>query len=559
MHPIYDKLNFMKNLRIMDREVKREGRCCGLPEAESYSDCQVRWRLQERVRPKLERTKASLTWKNERHASGHVFRPGPVWGCDRLVSRAKVIENQVMAISVISVSSDSSEDSVGTPAGRVILFGTIPTTIPDTTPVITPPTTQTDTTVIPTETPIIAPTIPPSPDYTPASPDYSPASDSESDPSEDPSSDHIPPLPATSPFLSSNDDTTDSDTPDTPPLPTYGKCLAPIIGATMTVEEFEELVARRVAEELEAREAARTLEPLNENGDELEGENGGNGNGNGGNGNGNGGNGGNGNGGNGNRNGNHEWFPDEEDRVERFIGGLPDNIQGNVIAANPARLQDAIRIANQLWSKSPGYAAKKAENNKGMESNLGITVTATASSRGKILVGKCIVGCSCSKHSRLQLEISRNLCYDMEDQDPFQEGFVLKLRNQTVKPTKKTRMETSPGNQTEHKTQKYIEKGCQVLSGASYIQKADDKNGGDATEKVPTSTRISRIVPRHLPGLPPTRKLMNRLAIPLDEIQVDDKLNFIEEPVEIMDHEDKRLKQIRIPIVKEPVDLQDGP
>ncbi|GJX89871.1 hypothetical protein Tco_0343197 [Tanacetum coccineum] len=90
-----------------------------------------------------------------------------------------------MAISVISISSDSSEDSVGTPAGRVILFGTIPTTIPDTTPVITPPATQTDTPVIPTETPIIAPTIPPSPDYTPASPDYSPASDSESDPSFD--------------------------------------------------------------------------------------------------------------------------------------------------------------------------------------------------------------------------------------------------------------------------------------------------------------------------------------------------------------------------------------
>ncbi|GKE46574.1 hypothetical protein Tco_1477832, partial [Tanacetum coccineum] len=126
-----------------------------------------------------------------------------------------------MAISVISISSDSSEDSVGTPAGRVILFGTIPTTIPDTTPVITPPATQTDTPVIPTETPIIAPTIPPSPDYTPASPDYSPASDSESDPSEDPSSDHIPPLPAISPFLSSDDDTTDSDTPDTPPSPTH--------------------------------------------------------------------------------------------------------------------------------------------------------------------------------------------------------------------------------------------------------------------------------------------------------------------------------------------------
>ncbi|GKB55521.1 putative reverse transcriptase domain-containing protein [Tanacetum coccineum] len=40
------------------------------------------------------------------------------------------------------------------------------------------------------------------------------------------------------------------------------------------------------------------------------------------------------------------------------------------------------------------------------------------------------------------------------------------------------------------------------------------------------------------------------LAIPLDEIQVDDKLNFIEEPVEIMDREVKCLKQSRIPIVK---------
>ncbi|GJR19233.1 putative reverse transcriptase domain-containing protein [Tanacetum coccineum] len=40
------------------------------------------------------------------------------------------------------------------------------------------------------------------------------------------------------------------------------------------------------------------------------------------------------------------------------------------------------------------------------------------------------------------------------------------------------------------------------------------------------------------------------LAIPLDEIHVDNKLNFIEEPVKIMDREVKRLKQSRIPIVK---------
>ncbi|GJU86880.1 hypothetical protein Tco_1294426 [Tanacetum coccineum] len=124
----------------------------------------------------------------------------------------------VMAISVILVSSDSSEESVGTPTGRVILFGTIPTTILDTTPSVIPPTTHIDT--IPIS--IVSPTIPPSLGYTPASSDYSPASDTEFDPSEDLSSDHIPPLSATSPFISSTNDSSDSDIPDTPPSPTHG-------------------------------------------------------------------------------------------------------------------------------------------------------------------------------------------------------------------------------------------------------------------------------------------------------------------------------------------------
>nr|GEV15216.1 hypothetical protein [Tanacetum cinerariifolium] len=128
-----------------------------------------------------------------------------------------------MATSVISISSDSSKDNIGTPAGRVILFDTIPTTIPDTTSVITPRT---------TDTPIIAPTIPPSPDYTPASPDYLPAFEAESGPSKDPSSGHIPPLPAISPFLSSDDDTTDSDTPDTPPSPTHDTPFTEITAST---------------------------------------------------------------------------------------------------------------------------------------------------------------------------------------------------------------------------------------------------------------------------------------------------------------------------------------
>nr|GFD21897.1 putative reverse transcriptase domain-containing protein [Tanacetum cinerariifolium] len=40
------------------------------------------------------------------------------------------------------------------------------------------------------------------------------------------------------------------------------------------------------------------------------------------------------------------------------------------------------------------------------------------------------------------------------------------------------------------------------------------------------------------------------LAVPLDGLHVDDKLHFVEEPVEIMDREVKRLKRSRIPLVK---------
>nr|GFC67931.1 putative reverse transcriptase domain, ribonuclease H-like domain, aspartic peptidase domain protein [Tanacetum cinerariifolium] len=40
------------------------------------------------------------------------------------------------------------------------------------------------------------------------------------------------------------------------------------------------------------------------------------------------------------------------------------------------------------------------------------------------------------------------------------------------------------------------------------------------------------------------------LVVPLDGLHFDDKLQFVEEPVEIMDHEVKRLRNSRVPIVK---------
>nr|GEY76212.1 putative reverse transcriptase domain-containing protein [Tanacetum cinerariifolium] len=49
------------------------------------------------------------------------------------------------------------------------------------------------------------------------------------------------------------------------------------------------------------------------------------------------------------------------------------------------------------------------------------------------------------------------------------------------------------------------------------------------------------------------------LAVPLDGLHFDDKLYFVEEPVEIVDREVKRLKQSRIPLVKVRWNSKRGP
>nr|GEX96694.1 putative reverse transcriptase domain-containing protein [Tanacetum cinerariifolium] len=72
---------------------------------------------------------------------------------------------------------------------------------------------------------------------------------------------------------------------------------------------------------------------------------------------------------------------------------------------------------------------------------------------------------------------------------------------------------------------------------------------GIALKRGYTFWQTGEVEPRYIG---PFKKCLSDepLAIPLDEIHIDDKLRFVEEPVEIMDHEVKRLKQSCIPIVK---------
>ncbi|GJS75942.1 putative reverse transcriptase domain-containing protein [Tanacetum coccineum] len=59
----------------------------------------------------------------------------------------------------------------------------------------------------------------------------------------------------------------------------------------------------------------------------------------------------------------------KEDKVKRFVGGLPDNIQGNVIAVEPAKLQDANHIANNLMDQKPKGYTRSAKNKRRLKNN----------------------------------------------------------------------------------------------------------------------------------------------------------------------------------------------
>nr|GEX69833.1 hypothetical protein [Tanacetum cinerariifolium] len=68
---------------------------------------------------------------------------------------------------------------------------------------------------------------------------------------------------------------------------------------------------------------------------------------------------------------NAKMIPDETDKVERYVGGFPNNIQGSVMASKPKIFQEAIEFTRSLMDqKVCAYATRKADNKKRMDNNL---------------------------------------------------------------------------------------------------------------------------------------------------------------------------------------------
>ncbi|GJR80598.1 putative reverse transcriptase domain-containing protein [Tanacetum coccineum] len=117
-----------------------------------------------------------------------------------------------------------------------------------------------------------------------------------------------------------------------------------------------------------------------------------------------------------------KMVPEEDDRVEKFIGGLLDNIQGNVIAAEPTRLQDVVRITNNLMDqKFKRYAVKNAENKRRLEVNQRDNRGQQPPFKRPNIGGHCTVRCGkCNNVGHLTQDCKghyRSDCLKLKDQN----------------------------------------------------------------------------------------------------------------------------------------------
>ncbi|GKC94496.1 putative reverse transcriptase domain-containing protein [Tanacetum coccineum] len=63
-------------------------------------------------------------------------------------------------------------------------------------------------------------------------------------------------------------------------------------------------------------------------------------------------------------------FPEESDKVKKYVGGLPDMIQGSVMASKPKKMQDAIEFATELMDQKIRTLAEcQIENKRKQDDN----------------------------------------------------------------------------------------------------------------------------------------------------------------------------------------------
>nr|GEZ70226.1 putative reverse transcriptase domain-containing protein [Tanacetum cinerariifolium] len=236
--------------------------------------------------------------------------------------------------------------------------------------------------------------------------------------------------------------------------------------------------------------------------------------------------------------------PNKEDKVERFVRGLPDNIQGNLIVVEPTKLQDAIRIANNLMDqKLKGYARSaetkrrlgnnprdnhgqqpvfKRQNVGGQNTTRAYTAKNNRAPAGN-LPGIVFYKCGRLRNFRKDYPTLRNQNHGNQTRNKngnktgdnkatarayaIGGGGANLDSNVVMGDDCDDRSKSKLNIISSTKTQKYIQKGCQVYLAQVTSKKADDKSKEKRLKDVSIIREFPEVLPEDFPGLTPARQV----------------------------------------------------
>ncbi|GJV62246.1 putative reverse transcriptase domain-containing protein, partial [Tanacetum coccineum] len=96
-------------------------------------------------------------------------------------------------------------------------------------------------------------------------------------------------------------------------------------------------------------------------------------------------------------------FPKESDEVEKYVGELPDMIQGSVMASKPKTMQDAIKFANELMDQNIcTIAERQAKKKRKLGDNLRNNHTQQQPNKRQNVAKAYTAGPVCSQVQQLQ-------------------------------------------------------------------------------------------------------------------------------------------------------------
>nr|GEV57971.1 putative reverse transcriptase domain-containing protein [Tanacetum cinerariifolium] len=211
-------------------------------------------------------------------------------------------------------------------------------------------------------------------------------------------------------------------------------------------------------------------------------------------------------------------FLEESDEVEKYVGGLPDMIQGSVMASKPKTMQEAIDADRSFVSTAFGSLIDVVPTILDHDYDVELA-------DGKIIrVNTIIRGYTLNFLNHpfnidlMPVELgSFDVIIDMDWLLKYHAVIICDEKIICILIGNEILIVRGDGSNNRHesrlniisctKTQKYLLKGCQVFLAHITAKKAEDKSEKKRLEDVPIVRDFPKVFPEELRGIPPTRQV----------------------------------------------------